>query len=45
MGYKMTYQGDCRTCPYWDDWGSEHDYFGYCTTREWTEREQEESGN
>lgn len=42
MGYKMPYQEDCRTCPYWGDWKSECDYFGYCATRDGVMQGQEE---
>lgn len=45
MAYKMPYQEDCKTCPYWGDWDNECGYFGYCPTRERLEREWEENNN
>lgn len=43
MGYKMSYQEDCRTCPYWVDWNGECDYFGYCQTKERMKQKKEKS--
>ena len=41
MKYKMPFQEECATCPYWGDWDGECDFYGWCPTRERAEQDQE----